>query len=670
MAEAARPEDRETLQALELRNALMQEDQRMHGRTLDNVYPKVDDLTGWMLFFVPQDASAEEYRRVLQLSTTHAAERIAALQRVRSRVLALELQAAAIPADRNKTYIYDENAGHWALGRYVAPRALFVPGGECYQLLVQAQLSAYRAMEPQLTEADRKALLMYWIPRMVGVSWVPNGMPKMYSGSHRVGTYITEFVRCRGLDDAGRERVRTIGRQWATDDDALMQDALKQMLRGKTMDVQDLNAQRAQRASKARTDLQVIPGLEWLKDKNATMPTDLGPVNEADAKEFGLSFASSSRPKEGDGEETATAPGLPVGYSRQVEEQLGDLLRLSGDQRLVFATVLADARERWRQTVQPLCVQARNRDDHSIMRDQPGDGEVARRTWIEARLEAWNQACAGDKSTFDALAAALGPEYDTGALLLLRASRNAYRSIENDWPKDPYDVMDVATCVLATPVSAAGRAAAIAAAAPLIEGWMMSVTALDEHVMNVMRRDRYDMSGETTHLRAECNQLGQRIAEAVLAAVDGADHVRYQNAFLAVARPDVLADPCYVWRALDRLLANSPAEQRAALQAAIAPALAEYDTRWRAIADVAVKTKPVLKNEHENNVYRDAQVALVRASHNLNYVIQLRLHAVLPAGTELPFGAATGPRKLKSLPQLLEQLAGAATSSAASQPAP
>ncbi|MDZ4831447.1 MAG: hypothetical protein SGJ09_14770 [Phycisphaerae bacterium] len=172
--------------------------------------------------------------------------------------------------------------------------------------------------------------------------------------------------------------------------------------------------------------------------------------------------------------------------------------------------------------------------------------------------------------------------------------------------------VDVASRILDTPVSAKGRAAAIAAAAPLVVPWMAAIRAAAVQRMRAQLEDvaaqrpivdgELLRRGDNVRLRmtseefvradeaaramlSECNRAAEAIESAVLAAtaeeLAGAseDVLRYRLSFACIRRPDLCHDLRPLWTESDRSIECVPADRRGAVRAAAMPILEELEAR-------------------------------------------------------------------------------------------
>lgn len=574
LAAAASPQDRAIIEAeRDLRLvALTNERAFAGGRTT----AQPDDLGMWLAGMDAQDLPPAELRQRMQFAATKAAVRIAAADAVRTQRLAAEL-ASAQQEGGAKVAKDPRSPALWSGGRYRPEYAKSTEAAALRKQLVDAQLEAYRAIRPELTPAQLSALRQFWMPRLMGIWDSVEGMPRKSSGTGLPNGYTLAFLRVSGLDDTARARVREVGRAWQHDDDAILDAALDALLSGR--EPGDVVALRKARAQQAREQFAKVPGLAFALDADATLDGATGPVDPADEREFGSRWERSMKPTPaGDGVDAPVKPGLPVGYSSRFESDLASLLRLDEAQRAKLAGVMADARTRWNEQVVPMTTAA-----------------VAPKSTAEQRAQAtrkaWDLADGLDAKTADAVAAALGDRADRGALALLCASRMLGRFATTGYADRTELPMDIAACILGTPMSDASRTAVCAAAQPLLSDWVRRVQEMGEQRL---RRDRADALGnggrrgstgpdaeqarkQYAVLLGECDAAAGAIERAALAALSGADQTRLQIACGSLRGRGLYGDPIHLWRQVQRALECAPADQREALRTAAAPLLAEME---------------------------------------------------------------------------------------------
>lgn len=612
LAAAARPEDRPVVEAVRALEAVQAAGTEVQGQVGLVQFSTPDDFGEWLTPMGKWTGTPEEYRHRVLLAATNADARVAALAMARKRVADVELDALRNPPAPRTVNVKRPDG---TMGTMVipgqAPRANpLETGTEVGDRLLRAQLDAYRTILPQLTPDERAALRRFWVPRMLGIQFPPRGIPPLMTGSHAVGPYVTEFLRTGGLDDAARDEIRRIGRAWVKDDDALIDDAMKRLV--ETGKMTDLSAQRDARMEQARRQFEAVKGLEWLtppsRTEMASWPLDgLVDASEADIREFGRGNPSTSA---GSFAQMEKLPeGFPPGWSGDSEAQLAELLRLDDAQRAVLAAVVADARARWDAEVRPLVAAAAPVWGRQGVYDEAAANKLtaAQRASLEAKVKAWSAATAIDDAAFEALRAGLGERFDAGGLALARAGREARR-----FRTDPFDMQPrsiaLAERVLATPVSPEGRAAAVAAAAPLVPGWIAELRAAHaaSQRLQACRLDRegtmfrrqapgapvaspeeakaaFEKAEEErrawvaeanaaveraqAELRARsaaADAAAQHIEDAVLAALAGEDQARMRHAFALMHGRGALQDLRPFWRGVDATLAALPADRRAA----------------------------------------------------------------------------------------------------------
>jgi hypothetical protein len=598
LAAAARPEDRPVVDAVRAHEAVQAAGTEVQGQAGVILYRMPDDFGGWLMPMGKWTGTPDEYRHRVLLAATNADSRVAALAVARKRVAEAELDALRNPpAERTvKVKRPDGTMGTMVIPGQPSRVNPLETGTDAGDRLLRVQLDAYRTILPQLTPGERSELRRLWVPRMLGIDSAPRGIPPLMTGSHAVGPYVTEILCTGGLDDAARDEIRRIGRAWVKDDDALIDDAMKRMV--ETGKRTGLSAQRDARMAQARQQFAAVKGLEWLAvtDRMPSWPLEgLTEADDADVREFGR--GSGARVAAAYARMEKLPEGFPPGWSADSESQLADLLRLDDAQRAVLASVVADARARWEAEVRPLVVAAAPVGARQMVYDEAALAKLdeAMRRSHDAMVKAWSAATAIDDATFDALRAGLGERFDAGGLALARAARESRRFREFSFRPEPRTVM-LADRILSTPVTAQGRAAAIAATAPLIPGWIDTLRAahaaslaLDASQLATRgQRAQPRVVGEPTgepdpsvaaaeqakdELRtrsAAADAVAQRIEDAVVAALAGEDQARMRQSLALMHGQGGVHDLRPFWRGVDATIAALPADRRAADGPAIA----------------------------------------------------------------------------------------------------
>ena len=591
LAAAARPEDRPVIDAVRANEAVRAAEAEAQGQVGIVIYNTPDDLGGWLMPMGAWGGTPEEYRHRVLLAATNADARVAVLVLARKRVAEAELDAVRNPPAEQSVQVKlaDGTMGTMVIPAQPSRVDPLEPGTDVGDRLLRAQLDAYRAILPQLTPDERAELRQLWVPRMLGVDAAPRGITPIMTGSHAVSPYVTEILRTGGLDDAARDEIRRVGRAWVKDDDALIDAAMNRLVEtGKQVDLSD---QRDARMEEARQQFAAIKGLEWLAvtDRMASWPIEgLTDASKDDIREFGRGLGSPSANNVARMERLPE--GFPPGWSGDSEDQFAELLRLDDAQRAVLASVVADARARWEAEVRPFVVAAAPMLIRQASFDQAAMSRfvAAQRASNDAKLKAWSTATAIDDAAFDALRAGLGERFDAGGLALARAWREARRFNANNIRPQPRTIA-LADRVLSTPVTPEGRTAAVAAAAPLVGGWidalrtahiaMLRLQACELDVNLQRMRPRVDgepavevdaanavLAQAKDELRARsaaADAAAQHIEDAVLAALSGEDQSRMHQSFALMHGRGAVQDLRSFWRAVDGTLAALPADRRA-----------------------------------------------------------------------------------------------------------
>ena len=685
---AARPEDRPVIDAVRANEAVQAATTEVQGQVGIVFFRMPDDLGGWLMPMGKWGGTPEEYRHRVLLAATNADARVAALVLARKRVAEAQLDAVRNPPTERTVQMKrpDGTVVTMVIPAQASRVNPLEPGTDAGDRLLRAQLDAYRTILPQLTPDERAELRRLWVPRMLGVERAPYGIAPLMTGSHAVGPYVTEIVRTGGLDDAARDEVRRIGRTWVKDDDALIDDAMKRLVETGKRD--DLSEQRNARMEEARRQFAAIKGLEWLAvtDRMAAWPLEgLAEASEDDIREFGRGRAAPSASAFARME--MLPEGFPPGWSGDSEDQLAELLRLDDTQRAVLASVVADARARWDAEVRPLVVAAAPVSGRQAVFDEAALSKVlaAQRASNDAKSKAWSTATAIDDVAFDALRAGLGERFDAGGLALARAGREARRFNADNLRPQPRTIM-LADRILSTPITAEGRTAAIAAAAPLVGGWIDALRTAHASMLRLQacelemnqQRVRPQVDGEPTpeldepsanlgkakdELRAHsavADAAAQHIEDAVLAALSGEDQSRMRQSFALMHGRGALQDLRPFWRAVDGTLAALPADRRAVdgpAVAALSSAVLACDAR------LATATAVLPGTPDSYDVPDPARPARWLATEVVADAVALagaRMDALLPVGKRVVVVVKDGggPDDVYALRTWLARLAG------------
>ena len=685
-------ESHDAIRACEALRKLREPERRLQGGI--TYFPTPDDISGWLRLAIARQvgegsASMEERRRITILAAVNADQRVAATMvavkaarddRERKAQRAEELgvvgkslqqlfeeQSAASEkvmreAQRgSQGTVVDQRSPPPDIASELteSPSALS-EGGAAWQALVEAQLATYRAMEPQLTESDRKRLRDYWMPRLMGLRDSIAGLPGAAMVINGREGYVQEYLRTPGLDDAGREadlnKVRAICRAWLKDDAAIVDAGFASLL--KTGKSGNVDTERQDRAMGLRGDLAAIRGLEWLSpDIQQPMVPDEAPaaLSQADIAEFGkpADFSPGAHLAENPDAQRDYL-GLPRGMSMRDGEQLATLLRLDDAQRAILMTVLEDARTSWETTVEPLV-----RAGHPA---PPPRGlvmdEAAYRAYSErsqqaerARAESWIAAKKADAAFFEALAAALGERYDRSVLACAHASRQArrlaawkggYHAIirENTDLLKLGQLADLPTALLELPVANDVRARACAAGVAIVSDWVASVYAwadAEDAVRSAQssaasaQMEAYasgaegstdngspaaalaDAKSRATQARRACVQHAARLDAAIVEVLPESERQQWSNLVLALRFPMAYRDLRPLRKAVDVALACVPAERRAEVRARVDAVTAELATRIRRIGARAAEIPEQTDASFQYSALTQAEVGFTAA---------------------------------------------------------
>ncbi|MBL9141017.1 MAG: hypothetical protein JNK53_04045, partial [Phycisphaerae bacterium] len=221
--DAVPTEDGPVVDACRSQMEVDQADQRLQGSYAMQRYQTPDDLASLLAWRARGSSETPERRRAITLMCAeHSQQRAAALRSAQQALQALAIQhVQQAQGPQSRQQVDQSRRMHGPLG--ISPEDTG-PGTESWKRMLDAQLATYRAIESRLSADDRAALRKHWIPRMLGSSYSTRGVPRTLGSTVSDGG-VTDFVRTLlrmpDLTDADRDRVRSIGRAWIADNDAL-----------------------------------------------------------------------------------------------------------------------------------------------------------------------------------------------------------------------------------------------------------------------------------------------------------------------------------------------------------------------------------------------------------------------------------------------------------------
>lgn len=342
--------------------------------------------------------------------------------------------------------------------------------------MVKEQLVAYAHAEPLLTPTVRADANRYWLPGLADARWSDLDLP-LPAGSWGTDPpgFVQSVLRMEGLDESIREKVRTIGRAWVAADAAIFREAAKQLASGGA--VQDPTEARKELAAKMLASIAKAAALPTLVAPEPSFPERplTAEITSADEIDFGA-VVKPTVPTEASERARAQSQLRPWKYAPDMVDDLSALLRLTPEQRTVLEVIMTDARDRWSKEVAPLVEKSLEKES-GLLRTRE-DRARWQKNFAEAVASAegaCQAAYACDEKLFSDLRGAFGAGVDGDTLALASAARRTgeatlteNRSVTAGVAARP---VDVPRAVLTAPLSVAGRAAAIAAAAPHAPKW-------------------------------------------------------------------------------------------------------------------------------------------------------------------------------------------------------
>ncbi len=586
-----------------------------------------DDVSDWLRFRRDgMDATSEERKRLTQLCAIHATQRAAAM-RAAWTTLRGENEAIATRADElgatGKTFaqLQGERMRLFAALYKQSPTGgirpdqfppdvahelrsnsgTFEVGGDAFTKLVEAQLQTYRVMDPQLTAEDRKALRLYWMPRLLGLDQSIAGMPRFSLAGSDPASLAREFIRTANITEPTRERVRTLCRAWLKADAQLLDRAFADLVARRTVD--DASERRVELAATVRLELSQLKGFDWLSsdDYAIKIPEVVSEsMSDADLAEFGTPSDHIRAEARLAGDEAALdAAGIPRLYSAAESDHVATQLRLDAGQREIFVALLADARAAWEVSVAPTAREGITNDGprNAVMNGEQLTEYYAReKVTTETRARAWKLARAADDEFFRNLAAAMGERCDRPALECARAARLARNMMAsaadfNQWGEAPFRLVDIANAALETPLTDEVRAAALASANSSLPAWIATVddaslalravqtaseeffaSNLDQSENAAQHRAQAQIAHDAANARVEpalraCVESGDAYCNAFATALPPHEAQRWSDLLLNLRSPYRYSDARPLWRAIDASIACVPEAERESVRA-------------------------------------------------------------------------------------------------------
>jgi hypothetical protein len=438
---------------------------------------------------------AADQRRIFLIRTTHIAERTATLRALASTiaaqriVLAKEterLGVAGMSFSDAQTHVRPGPAGDVAMNAlsdmYFLRAKQTMPAWVAF---VRQQMSTYRALEGELTEAQRRKLLHEgWLSSLVsserGGACLTLVTPNRY-GETRFNPreIISTLLRLNGLTEDRKQAIREFGRTWIANDAALLHGEIAVAL--STGAFANEESARGTCVSNGLAQLAEILTMPELTSGTPELSTTRfeGSLSDADAREFGsgaLSAPLEARPLDSarSKERNERARAMPVGYSDDYGALLGRALGLSTSQQAVIDALVNDASARWDMDV-ALKVEAMRVKIgvkyNSTDQERRAVHDAWDRSWEKGTL-AVAAAHSCDDALFASIHAALGTEANQEALKVVALARRiAEGSAWNPLASGQPTLANVARVALEANLTDSGRAVAFAAIAKSAEQW-------------------------------------------------------------------------------------------------------------------------------------------------------------------------------------------------------
>jgi hypothetical protein len=614
LADSASEEDKAIIESCMNQMSVMQNSQRMQGSYATMRYRAPDDFGAWLASRARDKTLSAADRRVLVLLCGQGAVQRAESFRATQQFLQTQELKHAEEADKLGPAAR-HNMDYETRQRLRNEPDSTGQGTEPWKRMVAAQLAAFRAIQPKLSESDRARLQTYWIPRVLNIQGPPKGIPSPSRGymESNVADFVRQLLQIPGLSDETRERVRAAGRTWMANDTAVIDRAFVKLCdAGETVDVE---SERTACAAAAAKEIAALPGLDWFGTKPWPKFEPL-PQTAADEKEFGKTpqFSMFRGEREQDEDKQADRVGLPSCLTASQAEEFATALELAADERVILLTVFEDARERWNNDVRPLVRKAAPAERYPTGAMQVSQMEAwyaDRLSQLERREEAWKAANAFEDSMFEAVKGALGTKCNVAALDALRASRRSRRleADEKNFYERAHSVarpMDMAGALIDGTLTGTAQAAGLTAAQAHWPTWL---SALDRGIgatqefrvaeLDLRRTEAEHRTGEGVDpaVRKRVDQLREAAADQRTALVAASDQVnaaiaealpaesrdRWEYVIDSLRHPAVYQDLRPFWRAADQAVACLTPEQRTSIKPLVDKLAADVMARQRRV---------------------------------------------------------------------------------------
>ena len=563
--------------------------------------------------------------RLRLIRTARVAERTAAYQAFLKERAAVRMEHAKLAEQFGVQGMRLEAAQKHA-GTNEVSRAFFFdlgPSAPGWMGVLRAQLQAYQAVEPHLTDEQRASLLHgSWYRslansaiiggdgvdfRTPGVSSVPLQAPR---------DIISGVLRLNSLSAEQREAVRQFGRQWVAEAHRELEAKIQRALAEGGFPQEPFGAQ--PEPSPKLAELARLLGMSKgqfgrLSISTADCTVEL---SEADAREFGrtqLSASESARLPVADRarESNARSYGRVYALPEDYPAVLGRLLELDAGQQAVLQSLFDDHRSRWAKDVSPM-LQSKS--------PPPEEREAAR-------------AC--DAEFFAAVKAALGAAVDPAALQVAVLARRVSEGAGWNPGQGEIngDLCNIPRVVAEASLSLAGRKAAIGAVLKDAERWTALANSMAECRAHFPPDDA--TRARQVALSQEWMALSAAAEDAVAQALPDADKDEWRRGVRRERWPFCYRDSGQSRKEFARALRGS--EQEQALLKQVGASFDRADKRLQRIGDAAAacmeqaRTLPTLQDrDPDEGAGRSRAQALLDLSEICLQLARTEARAQLP----------------------------------------
>lgn len=354
------------------------------------------------------------------------------------------------------------------------------PKSAAWARMLKEQLAAFASVEPVLPPELLMGARSYWLssllPRKGGDDELGLPIPKGSWMDDPRG-FMQSVLRVSRLSAETRAKLRTISKEWFEADAQIYMNAAHALLKDGADPA--VGPDRKELAQRMVARIAQAADLPSLVASPPTFPDEplLDDLSEDDADVYGAVYKPPP-PSEALARAIARDQIRPWKYAPDMVEDLAVLLQATPAQRSVIDVAIADARQRWEETVTPLVNKSLEPEFGSQRSRTFEEVSAWRAKYLEAVSNAdgaFKAAYACDDKLFADLAAALSGSIDANTLAIAAASR---RSGEGTLFSRRFmgeaiapNAVDIPRAALTAPLSAEGRRAAIAALAGSVARW-------------------------------------------------------------------------------------------------------------------------------------------------------------------------------------------------------